>query len=717
MQRFKTFEGVFVPSLLSILGVIMYLRLGWVVGQVGLGGALVILILSNLISLATGLAISSTVTNIRIGHGGAYSIITKSLGLEAGGAIGIPLFFSQAISVAFYIVGFSECWISVFPGHNPWGIYFGTWLVMWGIALTSARLAFRVQFGILALIVLSLISIFGGQGLPAGEIRFWSGANTAEFLKVFAVFFPAVTGILAGVTMSGELTDPKRSIPRGTLGAIITSFVIYVGMALWLASHAPAGKLAENTSLIIDLGRWRWPIILGIMGATLSSALNMFVTAPRTLFALARNSVIPFSSSFVTLNAKGEPRAAILFTALISLITLMLGTLNQVANLLTMFFLITYATLNLSVFIEQTLGIPSFRPTFRVPRLVPLAGSAGCVIVMFLIDTGFTWISLTVIVLIYAFLMRRETRIYSPDVRSGMLTFLAEQMAKAAAKLPYHPKIWKPNLLIPVRRLADITQVIPVVHPIVYPSGRSIFCAVCETQTSVRDPSFTDVRRHGAKEHLAVELAKGVEALREEEIYVETTVVESKSFFDGALAALQAVKGMVLPPNCLFYFLDEDSRDDAVTNTFLKKAGMEGLGIIVFRSHPRKGLGQAKTVNLWIREHSPNADLSILVALQLVKNWEGTVRLIQVIDQEEHKAAALAYLQRLQEVLRLPGNATPKVMVGQFREIVSRAPEADVNMFGMPPREPDLTFIREIFAVVDTSVLFLSDSKHESVMA
>ncbi|MCK5581691.1 MAG: Na-K-Cl cotransporter, partial [Candidatus Omnitrophica bacterium] len=117
-KRFSTFEGVFTPCLLSILGVIMYLRLGFVVGSIGLGGALVVIVLANLITLATALSMSSVVTNIRIGAGGAYSIITKSLGLEAGGAIGIPLYISQAISIAFYVTGFAECWYFIFPQHD-----------------------------------------------------------------------------------------------------------------------------------------------------------------------------------------------------------------------------------------------------------------------------------------------------------------------------------------------------------------------------------------------------------------------------------------------------------------------------------------------------------------------------------------------------------------------------------------------------------------------
>ena len=161
-KRFSTFEGVFTPTLLSILGVIMYLRLGWVVGQAGLGGALLIIVISNLITICTGLSIASITTNMRVGAGGAYSIISKSLGLEVGGAIGIPLYLSQALSVAFYITGFSECWVAVFPAHSFILVSLAAWLLLLAISYTSARLAFRLQYLIMAIIALSLVSVFLG---------------------------------------------------------------------------------------------------------------------------------------------------------------------------------------------------------------------------------------------------------------------------------------------------------------------------------------------------------------------------------------------------------------------------------------------------------------------------------------------------------------------------------------------------------------------------
>ncbi|MDQ4078841.1 MAG: Na-K-Cl cotransporter, partial [Chloroflexota bacterium] len=237
-KKFGTFAGVFTPTLLTILGVIMYLRVGSVVGNAGLGYAWVIISLAFLITAATALSMSSITTNIRIGAGGAFSMISQSLGLEVGGSIGIPLYLVQALAVTMYIFGFREGWQYLFPDHPALLVDLVTFALVAGIGFVSANLAFRVQYVILAIIIASLLSVYGTfftgalqqpitwvggfEGFPEND---FAGTN---FWIVFAIFFPAVTGILAGANMSGDLANPRRSIPVGTLSAIGLSFVVYM---------------------------------------------------------------------------------------------------------------------------------------------------------------------------------------------------------------------------------------------------------------------------------------------------------------------------------------------------------------------------------------------------------------------------------------------------------------------------------------------------------
>ena len=144
-QKFGTFDGVFLPTLLTILGAVMYLRTGWVVGNAGLLGGLLIILLANLITICTALSVSSITTNIRVRAGGAFSIISQSLGLEVGGSVTVPFYLAQAISVAFYIFAFSEGWLRIFPTHPEWLVVFAGFVVCFTIASVSVNLAARVR--------------------------------------------------------------------------------------------------------------------------------------------------------------------------------------------------------------------------------------------------------------------------------------------------------------------------------------------------------------------------------------------------------------------------------------------------------------------------------------------------------------------------------------------------------------------------------------------
>ncbi|MBT8396498.1 MAG: Na-K-Cl cotransporter, partial [Gemmatimonadetes bacterium] len=225
-----TFGGVFTPSILTILGVIMYLRFGWVVGNVGLAGTFLIVTISTSITFLTALSISAIATDQRVRTGGAYYMISRSLGIEAGGAIGIPLFLAQGLSVALYTVGFAESVVEVFPMLNQKVIGLLTTVAVAALAIRSTKAAIRAQFFIMGAIALSLLSLLFGHPVentgPETAIQITQAPE--NFWVVFAVFFPAVTGIMAGVNMSGDLENPGRSIPRGTFAAIGVGFLVYM---------------------------------------------------------------------------------------------------------------------------------------------------------------------------------------------------------------------------------------------------------------------------------------------------------------------------------------------------------------------------------------------------------------------------------------------------------------------------------------------------------
>lgn len=290
------FGGVYTPSILTILGVIMYLRFGWVVGNAGLLGSLAIVTLANAITFLTALSICAIATDKVVRVGGAYYMISRSLGLETGGAVGIPLYFAQAFSVALYTIGFAESVVQVFGGLNQLYVALIVTILVGILALTSASIAIKAQYFIMAAIALSLFSLVLGRPLPeAGDILLWgsSAEVTVPFWTVFAVFFPAVTGIMSGVNMSGDLKDPIKAIPIGTLAAVGTGYVIYMLIPLLLAQRGDTASLIEDPLVMQRLSVWGPAILLGVWGATLSSAIGSILGAPRVLQALAdRKSVV-----------------------------------------------------------------------------------------------------------------------------------------------------------------------------------------------------------------------------------------------------------------------------------------------------------------------------------------------------------------------------------------------------------------------------------------
>jgi len=697
--RFGTFSGVFTPDLLCILGVIMYLRLGWVVGNTGLLGALAIIVLAKAVTICTGLSMSSITTNIKIGPGGAYSIISKSLGLEAGGSIGIPFYISQTLSVSLYIIGFTSGWIWAFPTHPPMVVSLIAWLLLLAISYTSAHFAIKIQYGIMGIIGLSLLSFFLTPNNPNPEIALLGNFEDGGFWASFAIFFPAVTGIMAGSNMSGELINPRRSIPLGTLSSIGVAMIIYVVLAYVSARFIPMNELRTNFTAMVDNALYPSLVLGGILAATFSSALASLVGAPRILAALAEQKTVPLSKFFSAKSTNSEPRNATIFTGAIILISILMGDLNALASLITMFFLITYGTLNLVVFIQQNMKMISFRPTFKIPRVVPLAGAAGCLLIMFLINPIFSFIAMVTIVFLYIWLTRRGLQADWGDIRGGMFLVLAERASRLAAKFPRHQISWKPDLLIPIDDPKIWSGSLLFIRSITYPSG-SIFAF------TVKD---NDIEQTDA------DLKELLAPLSREQILISSTVIEDSRFLHGAKMVIQTLRGGTFRPNSLFLTAGSNSQKDANIIELARYASSSNLGIILLNQHPRVAFGVQKDVNIWLRDESPNWHLALLIALQIHQNWDGRLNLITVSPDKSQEKRLYAFLEYLCDQARLPSITELCVLEGKFLEAMSNAPRADINIFGMAS-EVSLDSVRRIGATANSSCLFVGDSGQENVL-
>ncbi len=722
VRRFGTFSGVFVPTLLTILGVIMYLREGWVVGNAGLLGAWAIILLAGGIVAFTGLSLSSITTNIRIGAGGAFSIITQALGLEAGGSIGLSFYLAQALAVAMYIFGFREGWLRIFPTHPPLIVDLVTFAVLFIIAWVSANLAFRVQYLILAIVALSLVSAFAvfiTGPLPYQPTWIGNFPGTPEngfqgvsFWYVFAVFFPAMTGIMAGANMSGELKDPRRSIPLGTMSAIVLSLVIYLSLAYWFARVASPDDLVRNYTVMIEKSLWPPAVLAGLLGATFSSGLSSLVGAPRILQALAAHNVIPKGDALARLGSNGEPRAALVFTGIIVLAALLLRNLNAIAPLITMFFLITYAIINVVLLLEERLKLTSFRPLLRVPVIVPLLGAVGSLAVMFIINPVFSLVAVVVVLLIYWGLQRRRLRAPYGDLRSGLFVALAEWAAMHVSELPSdQERAWRPNLLAPFQDPAEIWSVFEFLHDLIYPQG------------SIKLLGLT-------RDHEDARMGKNVaelrQAFRAKGIYAVSAMVVDPDPVEGLLASIQALSGVVFRPNVLWLhanvFAEEAFRSRL--QEIADEAHRVGMGVMMLGSGPKAGFGERQRITVWVHDQSPaweldmhlgNIDLALLSAYLLRQNWQGRIEVVTVVANAEEVDKARRYLNHLVDMARLR-HVDVRVEQGAFLDALAASGHSDLHIVGFPKRL-SMDFVDTVMAHAGAACLFVQDSGRENVLA
>jgi len=410
-KKFGAFDGVFTPSILTILGVIMYLRMGWVVGNAGLWGSIIIVLIAHLISFTTGLSISSISTDKKVGAGGVYYVLSRSLGLPIGGAIGLTLFVGTALSIALYLVGFGESFNAYvglstdINGLRSTGSLFLLLLTI--IAFISTSVAIKTQFFILAAIVLSLVSIFAGAAVPVTDpVPAFGGEATAPMETVFAIFFPAVTGFTAGIAMSGDLGNPKKDIPFGTIAAISVGLVVYIALAFFLSYNVDQELLRSDYNVLSKIAYFGGAVVAGIWGATLSSAIGGILGAPRILQAMSIDRITPriFARGVGVAN---EPRAALILTVLIAEAGILIGELDLIARIVSMFYLAAYGFINISFFLESWAS-SDFKPSFKVSRWVGLTGFIATFAVMFKLDILAMVAALVIIGGVFLWLQRKQ---------------------------------------------------------------------------------------------------------------------------------------------------------------------------------------------------------------------------------------------------------------------------------------------------------------------
>jgi len=687
IKKFGAFAGVFTPSILTILGVIMYLRLGWVIGEGGLMVTLAIIIIAHIISVSTGLSISSIATDKKIKTGGIYYILSRSLGMAMGGSIGIALFIGTALSISLYIVGFTENFLSIEPIVNFLGMtgsvsdirIVGTIVIILlvTLALISTSVVIKTQYFILGAIFLSLISIAFGffiyEPIETEGVLLMPSSNNISFEVLFAVFFPAVTGFTAGVAMSGDLKNPGKDIPYGTLASIIVGFFVYIFLAIGIAIFVDRDLLINDSNFLVTVAWFSPLVVMGIWGATLSSALGGILGGPRILQAIANDKIMPafFGKGY---GVNNEPRNALLLIFVIAEIGILIGDLNMIAGIVSMFYLASYGFINLAYALES-FASTDFRPSFRISKWFGIVGFIASFAVMFKIDAMAMTLSLFIMIGIYLFLKRKEMKSDFGDVWISVWNSIARSALHKMDKNKIEDRNWQPNILL--------------------------FSGSTSKRKYLVDFGKNLVGKFGVLSNFDLIENKSAKYLfprHEQSISNESSDVGifyrkqiCKDIFQGIeiIASTYGFSGM--EPNTVLMGWSKQSSEPEKFTDLIKSLYNLDLNILLMDYDKKRGFGKKTTIDIWWRGEGLNNNLALFLAKFLMASpeWENaSLRLISISEfdrQGEQLAKKADYVlesMRIDAEVNIINNQYNKQNV--FDIIKEESLDTDLIFMGLP---------------------------------
>jgi len=623
-RKFGT-APVYFTAISTILGAILFLRFGFAVGTLGFWGTMLIIVMGHAVTIPTALAISELATNKRVEGGGEYFIISRSFGLNIGATIGFALFMSQAISVAFYIIAFTEAFEFFF---NFVAGRFSVVLPRQVISLPATLVlglvilrkgsgtGMKMLYAVIAILFAALLLFFLGRpahgSLATGELPVRDIRNMSDFFIVFAICFPAFTGMTAGVGLSGDLRNPARAIPVGTIVATVTGMLVYM-MVIWkLAVSASPEEMLEDQLIMGKIAIGGAVIIpLGLAASTLSSALGSVLVAPRTLQALAKDTSFPSMRLNRWLSSArssdGEPVNATIVTLLIASAFVALGNVNAVAEIISMFFLVTYGSLCLISFLNHFGSSPSYRPSFRSKWYLSLTGFVVAVIVMFRINTLYALTATTLIIILYSYINHYHKS------RTGLESLFANVLFQINRNLQVYlqkseskrkDREWRPGVICISKDSFKRERAFRLLNWLSYSYGFG-------TYLHRIDGYYSRVTSQQAKE----ELERLIELYETSHNHVYVDTIISPSYTSAIVQAMQVPGISGMENNMAVFEFDKENPEnlgEIIDNMRLIKAGDFDICLLASAS---KEINYSKGIHVWIDFNEPeNASLLILLS-------------------------------------------------------------------------------------------------------
>jgi amino acid transporter len=458
--KFNTFSGVFIPSVLGIVGAVIFLIAPKVLGGVGLIKMIAIILIAHSITFATAFSISAIATNIHVRGGGLYYLISRSLGREFGGSMGIQLFLAQIMSIAFYNIAFATGLTYIlnttgllnYIGISLSSAYIGllSLFFFFMIAFKGAKFVIKLQYLIFVVLIMSVLSLLFAQN-NGNYIDHLTGEGGIfiPFWVAFAMYFPAVSGMDAGIGMSGDLKNPRKSLVIGTFAAISFTMIVYILTAIKLSFVTDPMSLSINPYIAQEISLFPILILIGILVASSSSVLSYFMTTPRTLRALVEDKIFSDKFSFFSksFNKSNEPHVGLIICFLISALIVYFGNLFLVSQIVTIFFLNVYGWINGAAFFEKISKNPSYRPSFNSPWYISLYGMVACYLIMYLFNPYIMFIGIIFQIFIFFILAKNSSSIRLESVWDGVLFQFLRGILTRIEKSEQSKKNWRPTIV------------------------------------------------------------------------------------------------------------------------------------------------------------------------------------------------------------------------------------------------------------------------------
>ena len=718
---------VFLTSITTILGAILFLRFGYAVGHVGLWGSLLIIILGHLVTIPTVLAVSEIATNRRVAGGGAYYIVSRSFGTSIGGAIGLALYLSQAISVAFYMVAFAEAfgplynWVEAtyaFRLDPRWLSVPGTALLIGLILTKGANMGMSALWGISAILAASIAAFFLGEApasmQPNGLNITARVENGDNFGMVFATCFPAFTGMIAGLGLSGDLKNPQRSIPLGTIGATLIGMLVYTLVAFKLCQSATPDALAADQFIMARISLWGPAIYIGLGAAALSSALGSILVAPRTLQALARDNVFPIPKlnrlMEKSVGTNQEPVYATYVSGAIAMVFVAIGGVDFIAQILSMFFMVMYGALCVVSFLEHFAGNPSYRPTFHSRWYLSLLGTVMCGLMMIQISILYAFISVGIMVATYLGLRRsREEQRDLTAIFQGAMFQLTRwiQTTLQKGRVITSEGDWRPSIVAVTRFGERRLGQFDLLRWICHKHGFGHFLQFLQADYSSASESAARLRVDKLIQRTEVSGAG---------IFVDSVIAPT---FQLAIAQALQMPGISgLPNNSILLEFHQEHPDEI--DEIEQGIGLVSdltFNVLILRSTAYH-FGYRSSIHVWVTEANlKNAPMMLLLAYIIVGHpeWkDARIRLFACSEatDAEHEADQLSTLMREGRLPISMQNVT-SVSYSSRRileqEVANRSSQADLVIVGLTAEDlhpNQLTQTLESFAAAN-DVLFV----------